>query len=234
MEQPGRSGRRRSRAGARGRCADAADDDPRRARCSRCSPSSSTTPVIRTVAGGWPRKRSRSPEPPTIRSRSRMRCTTHRGDLDTGDASRAQAADRRTGGTVPLLDDPWMSFAAAERQWIVGNETGDRSQTESALATMRTLAASVPQPSFAWAAATQRVVWALIEGDLQSSEQLATEAFEVGTASGEPDAAIFLAGQLFTIRVHQGRAGGASQNSSPSWPASRAAFLRGGRPPRSR
>jgi class 3 adenylate cyclase/tetratricopeptide (TPR) repeat protein len=137
-------------------------------------------------------------------------------------------------GLVPLLDDPWMSFGAAEGQWIVGNETGDRSQAESALATMRTLAASIPQPSFAWLRLLNESVWALIEGDLQSSEQLATEAFEAGTASGEPDVAIFLGGQLFTIRVHQGRAGELAEqlaqlagqsDSLPAWRSSAAISL---------
>jgi class 3 adenylate cyclase/tetratricopeptide (TPR) repeat protein len=137
-------------------------------------------------------------------------------------------------GLVPLLDDPWMSFGAAEGQWIVGNETGDRSQAESALATMRTLAVSVQQPSFAWLRLLNESVWALIEGDLQSSEQLATEAFEVATASGEPDAAIFLGGQLFTIRVHQGRAGELAEqlaqlagqsDSLPAWRAAAAVSL---------
>ena len=33
---------------------------------------------------------------------------------------------------------------------IVGLEAGDRSQVESGLATMRTLAASVPEPFIAW------------------------------------------------------------------------------------
>ncbi len=137
-------------------------------------------------------------------------------------------------GLVPLLDDPWLSFCAAESQWIVGNETGDRLQAESALATMRTLAASVPQPSFAWLRLLNDCVWALIEGDLQSSEQLATEAFEAGNASGEPDAAIFLGGQLFTIRLHQGRAGELAEQlaqvaghsgSLPAWRAAAAISL---------
>jgi len=137
-------------------------------------------------------------------------------------------------GLVPLLDDPWLSFCAAESQWIVGNETGDRSQAESALATMRTLAASVPQPSFAWLQLLNDCVWALIEGDLQSSEQFATEAFEAGNACGEPDAAIFLGGQLFTIRLLQGRAGELAEQlaqlagqsgSLPAWRAAAANSL---------
>jgi class 3 adenylate cyclase len=110
-------------------------------------------------------------------------------------------------GLMPQLNDAWLSFFAASSQWIVGNETGNRSQAESALATMRTLATAVPQPSFIWLRMLDDCVWALVQGDLELSEQLATEAFEAGTAFGEPDAALFLGGQLFTIRYHQGRLG---------------------------
>ncbi|MCW3018287.1 MAG: hypothetical protein JWN10_595, partial [Solirubrobacterales bacterium] len=45
----------------------------------------------------------------------------------------------------------------------------------------------------------------LIQGDLPSSERWAIQAFEVATASGEPDAALFFGAQLFTVRLQQGR-----------------------------
>ena len=45
------------------------------------------------------------------------------------------------------------------------------------------------------------------EGDLQASEQWAIQAFEAGTASGQPDAAMLFGGQLFKVRYLQGRLG---------------------------
>jgi class 3 adenylate cyclase/tetratricopeptide (TPR) repeat protein len=105
------------------------------------------------------------------------------------------------------LNDPWLSFWAASRQWEVGIEAGDRSQAESALLTMRTLAASVPQPSFVWLRLLDEFAWAFTQGDLPSSEQWAMRAFEAASASGEPDAAMFFGVQLLTVRFQQRRSG---------------------------
>jgi class 3 adenylate cyclase/tetratricopeptide (TPR) repeat protein len=103
------------------------------------------------------------------------------------------------------LDNPRLSFLGAQRPWDVGLETGDRSLVESALTTMRTLAASVPEPTFAWQRLLYESVWALIQGDLQAAEQWAMRAFEAGTASGQRDAFTIFGGQLFRVRYHQGR-----------------------------
>jgi class 3 adenylate cyclase/tetratricopeptide (TPR) repeat protein len=105
------------------------------------------------------------------------------------------------------LNDPWLSFWTATRQWEVGIETGDRSQAESALTTMRTLAAAVPQPSFVWLRLLDEFAWASIQGDLPSCEQWSVRAFETATASGEPDAALFFGAQLLAVRLQQGRSG---------------------------
>ena len=132
------------------------------------------------------------------------------------------------------LEDPWLSFCAAGSQWIVGSETGDRSLVEGALETMRALAVTVPQPSFVWLRLLDECIWMLIQGDLQSSERFATEAFDAGTASGEPDAALFIGGQLFIIRYHQSRAGELADQlaeladlpeSLPAWRAAAAICL---------
>jgi class 3 adenylate cyclase/tetratricopeptide (TPR) repeat protein len=105
------------------------------------------------------------------------------------------------------LNDPWLSFSAAVWRVIVGQEVGDGSQVEPGLAEMRTLAASAPQPSFLWILLLYECVSTLIQGNLQAAEQWAIQAFEVGTASGEPDAALFFGGQLLNIRYQQGRSG---------------------------
>ncbi len=105
------------------------------------------------------------------------------------------------------LNDPWLSFWAASRQWEVGIESGDRSQAESALTAMRALAATVPQPSFVWLWLLDECAWAHLQGDLESSEQWAIRAFEFATAAGELDAAVLFGAQLFSIRHQQGRSG---------------------------
>ena len=105
------------------------------------------------------------------------------------------------------LDDPRLSFWAALRSTVVGLQAGDRSQVESGLGTMRTLAASVPEPSMAWTRLKLESIWALIRGDLGASERWAVEAKEVGSAAGEPDAVGSFGGQLSRVRHFQGRGG---------------------------
>ncbi len=105
------------------------------------------------------------------------------------------------------LDDPSLSFHAAARRMRVGLETGDRSQVESGLTTMRALAASVPQPYIAYLRLMLESSWAVVQGDLQASEQWASQAFEAGTAAGEPDAVMIFSVHLSNVRYHQGRLG---------------------------
>jgi tetratricopeptide (TPR) repeat protein len=47
----------------------------------------------------------------------------------------------------------------------------------------------------------------MINGDLAASERCAMQAFGVASEAGEPDAALFLGGQLLNIRALQGRTG---------------------------
>ncbi len=105
------------------------------------------------------------------------------------------------------LDDPGLGFLMAQRPWDVGLEAGDRAQVEASLAAMRTLAETVPEPTFAWQRRIYECVWANIQGDLQAAEQWAIQACEVGTASGQPDALTIFGAQLFRIRYDQGRTG---------------------------
>jgi class 3 adenylate cyclase len=105
------------------------------------------------------------------------------------------------------LDDPVLTFSAAAREWELATELGDRSQARAAVTMMRSVTASIPQPSFEWACLLWECIWELLDGDLAASEQRAMQAFAVASASGEPDAALFLGSQLLNIRTQQGRSG---------------------------
>ena len=105
------------------------------------------------------------------------------------------------------LDDPSLSFLAGFRRCAIGIEGGDRASAESGLATMRSLAASVPQPHMGWFRLIFESAWACVQGDLQAAEQHAIHAFEVGTAAGNSDALSLFGGQLTAIRSLQGRLG---------------------------
>ena len=105
------------------------------------------------------------------------------------------------------LDDPSMSLRAAAAGLVVGLLHGDRARVESSLATARTLAASVPEPVFAFQRLMAESCWALAQGELEKAEQWAIQMFESGKASGQPDAAAVFAAELFNARYGQGRTG---------------------------
>jgi tetratricopeptide (TPR) repeat protein len=107
---------------------------------------------------------------------------------------------------VQRLDDPKLSFYAAAWRMIIGLETGDPGQAESGLKTMQTLAATVPEPSMAFLRLMLESGWALAQGELEAAEQWAIQMFEVGTASGQPDASSTFGAMLFGTRSNQGRA----------------------------
>ena len=105
------------------------------------------------------------------------------------------------------LDDPWLSALAAFRGCSVGIEAGDRSLTESSIAALHALSASVPQPHIRRIGLIFDATWAIVQGDLQAAEQGAIQAFELGTAVGESDALILFGALIGAVRLLQGRLG---------------------------
>jgi class 3 adenylate cyclase len=105
------------------------------------------------------------------------------------------------------LDDPWLNALTVSRRMMVGLEAGDRSHFESDLARLRALASSVPHPLIARSRLLLESTFALIQGDLQTSEQWAIRLYETGTTAGQPDALTFFGGQVAAVRYWQGRLG---------------------------
>ena len=105
------------------------------------------------------------------------------------------------------LDDPRLRLLAAQRQWNIGVEAGDRGRVRAGLETMRAMAARIPDPTLAWTRLHIEVNAALADGDLQAAEQWAIQSFEVGTASGEPDAQLMYGIEIANVRYLQGRYG---------------------------
>jgi len=75
------------------------------------------------------------------------------------------------------------------------------------LAILRARAEKLGQPLFLWTASYGAASLALLHGDTEEAEQLATGALEVATASGQPDALAFYGVQLMSTRDQQGRFG---------------------------
>jgi tetratricopeptide (TPR) repeat protein len=69
------------------------------------------------------------------------------------------------------------------------------------------LSQRLQQPALIWTASLLDCALSVRHGDPERAEQLATSAFEVGSASGQPDAFAFYGRQLVAIRRQQGRGG---------------------------
>jgi class 3 adenylate cyclase len=105
------------------------------------------------------------------------------------------------------LDDPRLRLLAAQRQWNIGVEAGDRGMVGAGLETMRAMAALIPDPTLAWTSLHIEVNAALADGDLHAAEQWAIQSFEVGASSGEPDAQLMYGIEIANVRYLQGRYG---------------------------
>jgi len=102
------------------------------------------------------------------------------------------------------LDDPIVAFWAACDRVLTSVWTADLAAADRALARMRAIAERIGQPTLLWIVTWYGSWRAHLAGDLDQAEALAHRAAELGTASGQPDAAAFLAEQLVTIAWDRG------------------------------
>jgi hypothetical protein len=83
-------------------------------------------------------------------------------------------------------------------------ESGDIGGAERALQLFQRTARELRQPFYEWQAQLARAMWAIMRGE-PDAEQEAFAALEIGTAGGQPDAAMLSGVQLYMIRADQGR-----------------------------
>lgn len=128
------------------------------------------------------------------------------------------------------LDDPSVLVQVGMVGVALAVRVGEFELAGERLAAVHAAAERLRQPLFLWQAAYADAAFALMEGDTEEAERLATAALEVGTAGGEPDAFPFYGIQLMSTRGARGRlaelealiAESAEQN--PTIPAFRAAL----------
>jgi class 3 adenylate cyclase len=121
-------------------------------------------------------------------------------DVQFSDAKEALAR-------VDEARDPVGLFWIANQLVIEATRAGQFALATESLATMKSIADKVRQPMLVWTALFSEAAQALLTGDAGRSEQLATEAFEVGSAAGQPDAFSNYGTQLIGIRAIQGTTG---------------------------
>lgn len=103
------------------------------------------------------------------------------------------------------LEDPLLIYYAETYRAYGAFEAGDLAGADLHIERQHRLAASLRQPILRWYDLVIRAKRELVSGSLTESDELALQAFEAGQEAGQPDAFHLFAGQLFAIRMHQGR-----------------------------
>jgi hypothetical protein len=105
------------------------------------------------------------------------------------------------------LGDPETLYHAGSNSQINAMQAGDFELAARCLDNLRTLSERLRQPTLMWMTRFKEAGVALMAGDPERAEQLATTALQIGTDSGQPDAFAIYGSQLMYIRNQQGRLG---------------------------
>ena len=132
----------------------------------------------------------------------RVRCPPGSFELDDTLARTAEALAR-----AGRLDDTLLYFWAAVCRHEAAANAGDIGELDRCLALAGSLADALDQPTLRWVHTYHLASRALLAGDTDRLEELATAAFELGLATGQPDATTIFAGQMFVVAWHRGDAG---------------------------
>jgi hypothetical protein len=109
-------------------------------------------------------------------------------------------------GLADTLDDPALRIVAHTYAMTSALERADLTQFRRHASLLDTDVGRVPQSPQAWSVAMDRVIDAVLRGDLAEAERLADAAFTLGSETGQPDAFGIYGAQIVGIRNHQGRA----------------------------
>jgi class 3 adenylate cyclase len=105
------------------------------------------------------------------------------------------------------LGDPVLLFFAAHARATAVFLVGDIEEMDCCIETMVSLAEQLDQPILSWTNTFHLSKRAQIAGDTDLAEQLATEALQIGTDCGQPDADLFFGGQLLVVCAQRGTMG---------------------------
>jgi class 3 adenylate cyclase/tetratricopeptide (TPR) repeat protein len=105
------------------------------------------------------------------------------------------------------LGDPVQRFYALGKRASVVACAGDIDEMDRCLQDAQSIARQLDQPGLNWAMSYQLAARALLAGDLERAELLATEAFNIGTNAGEPDVDVYFNAQVLGICARRGTLG---------------------------
>ncbi|MDQ3146148.1 MAG: hypothetical protein M3R01_04325, partial [Actinomycetota bacterium] len=105
------------------------------------------------------------------------------------------------------VGDPVLITQAARWRELAVARAGDIEEMDRCYEISGSLAEQLDQPIMNWANIFTRAMRALLAGNTDEAEQLATEALQIGTDSGEPDATVIFGGQLVGVNLQRGTLG---------------------------
>jgi class 3 adenylate cyclase/tetratricopeptide (TPR) repeat protein len=105
------------------------------------------------------------------------------------------------------VGDPVLLFLVAHSRATAVFLAGDVDEMDRCIEIMCALADQLDQPTLRWTNTFHLAKRAQISGDTDLAEQLATEALQIGTDCGQPDAALFFGGQLMIVGAQRGTMG---------------------------
>ncbi len=92
--------------------------------------------------------------------------------------------------------DPEALYHAGSNSQLTAMQAGDFDLAARCIESLRTLSNRLRQPTLMWMTAFKEAGEAIMAGDPERAEQLATVAFEMGTDTGQPDALAIYGSQL--------------------------------------
>ena len=102
------------------------------------------------------------------------------------------------------LGDPALLYWAAMWRYETAARSGDIDELDRCLGIHGAMSEQLGQPVFTWGHTFLQAQRAFIAGDTDRAEKLATDALQIGTESGQPDAAIIYGTQLIMVRGQRG------------------------------
>src|SRR5437764_570760 len=114
--------------------------------------------------------------------------------------------DGATQGPWPeRVGDPVITSRAMMLRFRNSLEAGDIEDADLCRKEFERLTAELGQPALAWVAGVHPPMRVLLSGDVGEAERLTMANFELGRATGQPDAFLFFLAQLFCVGYEPGR-----------------------------
>ena len=105
------------------------------------------------------------------------------------------------------VGDPVLLFLGGTSRATRRSRAGDIDEMDRCIEIMGSLAEQLDQPILELDETFHLAKRAQIAGDTDRAEQLATEALQIGTDGGQPDAALFFGAQLMVVSAQRGTMG---------------------------